>query len=44
MVKIEVPPGVKLYQGQAAHQNGLVGGGSQVYIPRVDPKWIKKGI
>lgn len=44
VVKIEVPAGVKLYQGQAAAQGGLVGGGNQVLFPRsvtIDPAWIK---
>ena len=43
VVKIEVPAGVTLYQGKAAQQVGLVGGGTQVYFPKgskVDPKWI----
>lgn len=45
VVKIEVPPGVTFYQGQAASQGGLVGGGSQVLFPKdvvVDPAWIRK--
>ncbi|EJN00284.1 hypothetical protein PMI40_03618 [Herbaspirillum sp. YR522] len=44
VVKIEVPAGVRLYQGQAAAQGGLVGGGNQVLFPRnvtIDPAWIK---
>ena len=27
---------------KAAPQGGLVGGGNQVFIPRVDPAWIVK--
>ena len=44
IVKIEVPSGTKFYQGIAAPQGGLVGGGNQVLFPRgfkVDPAWIK---
>ena len=42
VVKIEVPPGVKFYQGAAAAQGGLVGGGNQVVFPpgyKIDPSW-----
>lgn len=45
VVKIEVPIGIRLYQGQAAQQGGLVGGGSQVLFPKnvkIDPSWIRK--
>ena len=44
VVTIEVPAGTKFYQGVAAPQGGLVGGGSQVLFPpgfKVDPAWIK---
>lgn len=40
VVKIEVPPGTTIYDGFAAPQGGLTGGGSQVVIPKVDPGWI----
>ncbi len=40
VTRIQVPSGVKIYEGVAAAQGGLVGGGSQVFIPRVDPGWI----
>lgn len=40
VVKIKVPAGTKLYEGIAAPQGGLLGGGNQIYIPRVDPSWI----
>ena len=40
VVKAEIPAGTKIYEGAAAAQRGLVGGGNQVYIPKVDPKWI----
>lgn len=45
VVKIEVPAGVRIYQGQAASQGGLVGGGNQALFPKdvkIDPNWIKK--
>lgn len=45
VVKIEVPSGVTLYQGQAAAQGGLVGGGNQVLFPKnftINPAWIKQ--
>ena len=44
VVRIEVPPGVTLYQGQAAAQGGLVGGGNQVLFHKnvtINPAWIK---
>ena len=40
VVKARIPAGTTIYEGAAAAQRGLVGGGNQVYIPRVDPKWI----
>ena len=41
LVKINVPAGTKVYEGFAEAQGGyLVGGGSQVVIPRIDPKWV----
>jgi len=49
VVKIRVPKGTKIYEGIAASQKGvkqpfvnLPGGGNQVFIPRVYPKWIIK--
>lgn len=45
VVQINVPAGVKLYEGVAAPQGGLVGGGSQVVFPpgfKVDPSWVVK--
>lgn len=39
---IRVPPGVTIFEGSAAQQGGLVGGGSQVVIQNVDPSWIVK--
>nr|WP_092074114.1 hemagglutinin repeat-containing protein [Dendrosporobacter quercicolus]NSL47754.1 hemagglutinin repeat-containing protein [Dendrosporobacter quercicolus DSM 1736]SDM77938.1 adhesin HecA family 20-residue repeat-containing protein [Dendrosporobacter quercicolus] len=40
VVKIKIPPGTTLYEGFAARQGGLVGGGNQVWIERVNPSWI----
>jgi hypothetical protein len=34
------PGGPTIYEGFAAAQGGLVGGGSQVVIPSVNPAWI----
>ncbi len=42
VVKIEVSAGVKFYQGAAAPQGGLVGGGDQVVFPlgfKIDSSW-----
>jgi RHS repeat-associated protein len=36
---IRVPPGTRIFEGFAAPQGGLLGGGSQVYIQRIDPRW-----
>jgi hypothetical protein len=36
----KVPAGTTIYQGLAAPQRGLVGGGVQIYIPQVNPSWI----
>ena len=41
---IRVPVGTTIFEGAVGPQSTgvgqLLGGGSQVYIPRVDPKWI----
>jgi hypothetical protein len=42
---IRVPAGATIYEGatesQALSSGGsLLGGGNQVYIPRVDPSWL----
>lgn len=39
---IRVPAGTTIYEGFAAPQGSLMGGGSQVYIPKVDPAWAVK--
>lgn len=40
VTRISVPTGTTIYEGAAAAQGELVGGGSQVFIPRVDPSWV----
>jgi len=44
VVRIKVPKGTTIFEGFAAPQSNsvqnLLGGGSQVYIPRVNPDWI----
>ena len=42
-VEATIPRGTTIYHGFAAAQRGLVGGGAQVYIPRVNPSWITGG-
>ena len=37
---ISVPSGTTIYEGVAAPQGGLLGGGSQIYIPKVNPNWL----
>lgn len=37
---IHVPAGTMIFEGAAAAQGGLVGGGSQVFIPMVNPLWL----
>ncbi|MDC8445886.1 MAG: hypothetical protein LV471_08200, partial [Nitrosomonas sp.] len=45
VVNIRVPKGTTIFEGAAAPQSTgvgqILGGGNQVYIPRVDPKWIQ---
>jgi hypothetical protein len=42
VTRIQVPSGTTIFEGFAAPQGGLVGGGNQVFIPCVDPSWIIK--
>ncbi len=42
VVEITVPAGTRIFEGTAAPAFGQLGGGSQVYIPRVNPSWIAK--
>lgn len=39
-VTMRVPAGTTIFEGRAAPDFGELGGGNQVYIPRVDPAWI----
>lgn len=41
VVTAKVPAGTKIYEGAAAAQRGLVGGGNQIYIPKVNQNWIQ---
>lgn len=38
--QIRVPGGTTFYEGAAAAQRGLVGGGNQVFLPWVDDAWV----
>jgi len=44
VVSIRVPAGTRIFEGAAAPQSSgvgqLLGGGNQIYIPRVDPNWL----
>jgi hypothetical protein len=45
---IRVPAGTTVYRGFAAPQplsggGSLIGGGSQIYIPKVNPSWLIPG-
>jgi hypothetical protein len=40
VITAQVPAGTTIYEGAAAAQRGLVGGGNQIYIPKVDSSWI----
>jgi hypothetical protein len=42
VVKIRVPVGTRIFEGATAPQGELLGGGSQVFIQKVDPSWIIK--
>ena len=46
VVEMEVPAGTKLFEGIAAPQRGLVGGGNQIYFDKkvnsLNPEWIKQ--
>ncbi|WP_311135642.1 two-partner secretion domain-containing protein [Yoonia vestfoldensis] len=46
VVQMEVPAGTRLFEGVAAPQRGLVGGGNQIYFDRninpMKPEWIKQ--
>lgn len=45
VIEMEVPAGTRLFEGVAAPQRGLVGGGNQIFFDRninpLDPAWIQ---
>ena len=41
VIRAEIPAGTVIYEGAAAPQRGLVGGATQIYIPQVDPGWLR---
>jgi hypothetical protein len=41
-VKVRVPAGTRIFEGVAAPQRGLVGGGNQIFLPSVNPAWVIK--
>jgi hypothetical protein len=40
VARMQVPAGTTIFEGAAAAQGGLVGGGSQVFIQNVNPAWL----
>jgi hypothetical protein len=42
VIHIQVPSGETIFEGYAARQRQRLGGGSQVYLLRVDPSWEVK--
>jgi hypothetical protein len=42
VISIRVPPGQRIYEGISAPQQGLLGGGNQVFIQNVNPSWVIK--
>jgi filamentous hemagglutinin len=38
--RIDVPAGTHIFEGIAAPQGGLVGGGNQIFIQNVNPAWL----
>ena len=39
---IKIPKGINIYEGSAAKQGNLIGGGNQIFIKNVNPQWIIK--
>lgn len=39
---IEVPAGTTVFEGYAAAQGGMIGGGVQIYLPQVRQEWVLK--
>jgi len=42
VTRISVPAGTRIFEGVAAPQGGLVGGGNQIFIQNVNPAWLVK--
>ncbi len=42
VVTATMPAGTVVYEGYAARQEGLPGGGIQIYVPKVNSDWIKE--
>lgn len=40
VTRFRIPAGTRIFEGAAGPQGSLLGGGSQVFIPRVLPRWI----
>jgi len=40
VTKVTVPKGTVIYEGTAAPQGNLLGGGNQIYIPEVNASWF----
>jgi len=40
IITAKIPAGVRIYEGPAASQGGLVGGGNQIYLPKVNLTWL----
>jgi hypothetical protein len=41
VIRARIPAGTVIYEGATSAQRGLVGGTAQVYLPRVDPRWLQ---
>jgi len=41
VIRARIPAGTVIYEGATAAQRGLVGGATQIYLPRVDPRWLQ---
>ena len=41
VIRAEIPAGTVIYEGATSAQRGLVGGAHQIYIPSVDPGWLR---
>jgi hypothetical protein len=40
VVQMRVPQGTTIFEGAAGPNFGQLGGGNQVFIPRVNPSWV----